>query len=143
MTIKRILESKGSNVITLHPDVTLADVAKVLSEKRIGAIVLVEENGTVAGIVSERDIVRVVGANGPDSLRRVVRDVMTLKVTTCTEMTTVDEALQTMTTGRFRHLPVISDGRLAGLVSIGDVVKRKIEDAEAEAEQMRGYIAAG
>lgn len=143
MTIKRILESKGSNVITLHPDVTLADVAKVLSEKRIGAIVLVEENGTVAGIVSERDIVRVVGANGPDSLRRVVRDVMTLKVTTCTEMTTVDEALQTMTTGRFRHLPVISDGRLTGLVSIGDVVKRKIEDAEAEAEQMRGYIAAG
>lgn len=143
MTIKRILESKGSNVITLHPDVTLADVAKVLSEKRIGAIVLVEGNGTVAGIVSERDIVRVVGANGPDSLRRVVRDVMTLKVTTCTEMTTVDEALQTMTTGRFRHLPVISDGRLAGLVSIGDVVKRKIEDAEAEAEQMRGYIAAG
>ena len=143
MTIKRILESKGSNVITLHPDVTLADVAKVLSEKRIGAIVLVEGNGTVAGIVSERDIVRVVGANGPDSLRRVVRDVMTLKVTTCTEMTTVDEALQTMTTGRFRHLPVISDGRLTGLVSIGDVVKRKIEDAEAEAEQMRGYIAAG
>ena len=143
MTIKRILESKGSNVITLHPDVTLADVAKVLSEKRIGAIVLVEENGTVAGIVSERDIVRVVGANGPESLRRVVRDVMTLKVTTCTEMTTVDEALQTMTTGRFRHLPVISDGRLAGLVSIGDVVKRKIEDAEAEAEQMRDYIAAG
>ncbi|MCK5930833.1 XdhC and CoxI family protein [Fulvimarina manganoxydans] len=143
MTIKRILESKGSNVITLHPDVTLADVAKVLSEKRIGAIVLVEENGTVAGIVSERDIVRVVGANGPESLRRVVRDVMTLKVTTCTERTTVDEALQTMTSGRFRHLPVLSDGRLAGLVSIGDVVKRKIEDAEAEAEEMRGYIAAG
>ncbi|MDY8110981.1 CBS domain-containing protein [Fulvimarina sp. 2208YS6-2-32] len=141
MTIKRILEEKGRDVTTLGSDVTLAQVAEILSEKRIGAIVLLENDGSIAGIVSERDIVRVVGRSGPDSLKQSVKDAMTPKVVTCSEDLTVDQALMLMTERRFRHLPVTDEnGSLCGFISIGDVVKRKISDAEAEASQMRDYI---
>lgn len=141
MTIKRILEEKGRDVTTLSPDVTLAKVAEVLSQKRIGAIVLQADDGSVVGIVSERDIVRVIGKSGPESLKQSVTDAMTPKVVSASEDMTVDQALMLMTERRFRHLPVTDDaGRLTGFVSIGDVVKRKISEAEAEADMMRDYI---
>ncbi|RFC61954.1 CBS domain-containing protein [Fulvimarina endophytica] len=141
MTIKRILEDKGRDVTTMSADVTLAEVAKLLSERRIGAIVLTDGEGGVAGIVSERDIVRVVGKSGPDSLKQSVKDAMTPRVVTATEDMTIDQALVLMTERRFRHLPVTdADGRLSGFVSIGDVVKRKISEAEAEASNLRDYI---
>ncbi|EAU41222.1 hypothetical protein FP2506_00605 [Fulvimarina pelagi HTCC2506] len=141
MTIKRILEEKGRDVVTLTPSVTLAEVAQVLSEKRIGAIILVEDNGRLAGIVSERDIVRVVAARGPDVLTQLVKEAMTPKVVTVREDMSIDEAMRLMTEKRFRHLPVVDETeQLVGFVSIGDVVKRKISEAEAEASMMRDYI---
>ena len=141
MTIKRILEEKGRDVTTLTPNVTLSEVASVLSQKRIGAIILVEDDGRLAGIVSERDIVRVIAASGPDVLKQPVKEAMTPKVITVREDITVDEALRLMTEKRFRHLPVVDDSEaLVGFVSIGDVVKRKISEAEAEASMMRDYI---
>ena len=141
MSVNQILARKGRDVETLHPDASLEEVARVLAEKKIGAIVLLEETGSVAGIVSERDIVRVIGTRGVSALARTAREEMTVDVTTCTGSTGIDEAMQIMTDGRFRHLPVYEDGRLAGIVSIGDVVKRRIEDVEREAAVMREYIA--
>lgn len=141
MSVNQILAGKGKDVVTLHPDSTLEEVATVLAKKKIGAIVLLEENGSVAGIVSERDIVRVIGAGGVAALSRTAREEMTTDVKTCTGSTGIDEAMQIMTDGRFRHLPVYEDDRLAGIISIGDVVKRRIEDVEREAAVMREYIA--
>ncbi|MBB4001358.1 CBS domain-containing protein [Aurantimonas endophytica] len=141
MSVNQILERKGRDVVTLHPDVTLEEVAQVLARKRIGAIVLLEDSGRVAGIVSERDIVRVIGTAGVAALAHGVRDEMTMDVKTCTGSTGIDEAMQIMTEGRFRHLPVCENGKLTGIISIGDVVKRRIEDVEREAAEMREYIA--
>ncbi|MBO0902341.1 CBS domain-containing protein [Jiella sonneratiae] len=143
MTVAHILKGKGSEVVTLRPEVTLSEVVQVLAEKRIGAIVLVDDGGRVAGIVSERDVVRVLARSGPVVLEKPIGEAMTVKVKTCTTMTPIEEVLTTMTHGRFRHLPVVEDGRLAGIISIGDVVKMKIEEAEREAREMREYIAAG
>lgn len=143
MTVDRILKGKGSEVFTLRPEVTLAEVVEVLAERRIGAIVLLDQAGHVAGIVSERDVVRVLAKFGASVLEKPIGEAMTVKVQTCTGETPIDEVLAIMTKGRFRHLPVVEGGRLAGIVSIGDVVKAKIQEAEREAAQMREYIAAG
>lgn len=143
MTVDQILKAKGGEVFTLQPEVTLAEVVNVLAERRIGAIVLLDDAGHVAGIVSERDVVRVLAKFGAEILNKPIGEAMTVKVKTCTSETGIDEVLAIMTKGRFRHLPVIDAGRLAGIVSIGDVVKLKIEEAEREAAQMREYIAAG
>ncbi|NDW03264.1 CBS domain-containing protein [Jiella pacifica] len=143
MTVDQILKAKGGEVFTLQPEVTLAEVVNVLAERRIGAIVLLDDAGHVAGIVSERDVVRVLAKFGAEILNKPIGEAMTVKVKTCTRDTGIDEVLSIMTKGRFRHLPVIDAGRLAGIVSIGDVVKLKIEEAEREAAQMREYIAAG
>jgi CBS domain-containing protein len=140
MTVRQILESKGRSVETISPDVTVSDAVAILSERRIGALVALSEGGRVAGILSERDIVRVIGRDGPQALAGKVADVMTTKVVTAREEMTVDEVMDLMTRGRFRHLPVCEDGVLVGVISIGDVVKRRIEDAEREAEDMRAYI---
>ncbi|HEX2019850.1 MAG TPA: CBS domain-containing protein [Aurantimonas sp.] len=141
MSVHQILAAKGRDVVTLHPDATLEQVAAVLAKRKIGAIVLLEDTGRVAGIVSERDIVRVIGTHGISALSRTARDEMTMEVKTCTGSTGIDEAMQMMTDGRFRHLPVYEDGQLVGIISIGDVVKRRIEDVEREAAVMREYIA--
>ncbi|MCE7026876.1 CBS domain-containing protein [Jiella avicenniae] len=143
MTVDQILKVKGGEVFTLQPHVTLAEVVDVLAERRIGAIVLLDDAGHVAGIVSERDVVRVLAKFGAEILTKPIGEAMTVKVKTCTSDTGIDEVLAIMTNGRFRHLPVVEGGRLAGIVSIGDVVKLKIEEAEREAAQMREYIAAG
>jgi len=141
MTVKAILEEKGREVATIAPDATLAAAAKVLAERHIGAIVVTRPNGAIAGILSERDIVRTVAADGAAALKRPVSDAMTAKVKTCREEHTVNDVMSLMTKGRFRHLPVEKDGKLGGIISIGDVVKRRIEDVEREAEHIRAYIA--
>ncbi|MBP0615006.1 CBS domain-containing protein [Jiella mangrovi] len=143
MNVGHILKAKGSDVFTLRPDVSLAEVVRLLAERRIGAIVLLDEDGRVAGIVSERDVVRVLAKSGAEILDKPIGEAMTAKVQTCTSSTPIEDVLGVMTRGRFRHLPVYEDDRLAGIISIGDVVKAKIEEAEREAEQMREYIAAG
>jgi CBS domain-containing protein len=140
MTVARIIKEKGRNVVTVAQNVTLADIATTLAEKRIGAVVVMEKDA-IRGIVSERDIVRAVAKHGGEGLRMPVADWMTAKVTTCRPEDTINDVMQKMTTGRFRHLPVVENGKLAGIVSIGDVVKRRIEEVEREADQIREYIA--
>ncbi len=141
MTVKAILERKGYDVLTLGPNERLADAIRILAEHRVGALVITNGDGKIVGILSERDVVRVVAQKGAAALDLSVREAMTPKVKICNENHTVNEIMEIMTTGRFRHLPVEKDGLLCGIVSIGDVVKRRIEDVEREAEEIRAYIA--
>jgi CBS domain-containing protein len=140
MTVKAILSRKGSNVITIEPTRTLAEAVKTLAEHRIGAVVVASPDGQVAGILSERDIVRALANRGSGALQDEVGQVMTRKVVTCTESDTVAEIMERMTQGKFRHLPVVERGRLAGLVSIGDVVKHRLGEMEHESNALREYI---
>ncbi len=141
MTVKAILERKGHDVFTLGPNEKLSTAIKLLADNRIGALVITNGDRKIVGILSERDIVRVIGKLGAAALDQTVRDVMTPKVSICNENHTVNEVMEIMTRGRFRHLPVEKNGLLDGIVSIGDVVKRRIEDVEREAQQIREYIA--
>jgi CBS domain-containing protein len=140
MTVARIINEKGRDVVTTPPGTSLAEVAATLSERGIGAV-LVVENGAIRGIVSERDIVRALARHGSEALRKLASDCMTPRVVTCRPEDTINDVMQKMTTGRFRHIPVVEEDRLVGIVSIGDVVKRRIEDVEKESEQIREYIA--
>jgi CBS domain-containing protein len=141
MTVKSILEQKGRDVFTVGPDETLSGAIRALADKRIGAVVVVKADGRIGGILSERDIVRAMAEDGAAALGRKVLDFMTAKVAVCREENTVNEVMEIMTRRRFRHLPVEKDGFLVGIVSIGDVVKRRIEDVEREAEDIKAYIA--
>ena len=141
MTVKAILESKGYDVLTLGPNERLVDAVRMLAEHRVGALVITNGDRKIVGILSERDVVRVVARHGAAALDLTVREAMTPKVKICNENHTVNEIMEIMTTGRFRHLPVEKDGLLHGIISIGDVVKRRIEDVEREAEEIRAYIA--
>lgn len=141
MSVGRILAEKGHEVQTIQPHRTLAEAAHVLAERRIGAAVVTGADGTVLGILSERDIVRALAETGPDALSEPVSRRMTAKVTTCNEAMGIEAAMEMMTSGKFRHLPVVHEGRLSGIISIGDVVKRHIEKIEAETKAMRDYIA--
>lgn len=141
MTVKAILEAKGHDVFTLGPNEKLAEAVRVLAENRIGAIVVTNGDRKIVGILSERDIVRAISRSGPQVLDDTVRSAMTPKVSICNENHTVNEVMEIMTRGRFRHLPVEKNGLLDGIVSIGDVVKRRIEDVEREAEEIKHYIA--
>lgn len=141
MTVKAILEEKGREVATIGPEATVGTAVKTLAEKKIGAIVVTKPNGAIAGILSERDIVRALAADGAGLLKKAVSELMTAKVKTCREDHTVNDVMGLMTAGRFRHLPVENGGKLAGIISIGDVVKKRIEDVEREAESIRAYIA--
>lgn len=143
MTIDQILKSKGSAVTTVRADQTLKAAADVLDRHRIGAVVAIEGEGTVIGVLSERDIVRQMATHGADSLSMTVAGAMTRNVITATPGETVDICLERMTDRRVRHLPVLRNGDLDGLVSIGDLVKWKIAQTEAEAEAMKSYIATG
>lgn len=140
MTVARILAEKGRSVVTVEPHRTLDDAIHILADKRIGAIVVSDDAGTVRGILSERDIIRALARQGAGAFDAPISEHMTAEVVTCTRSTTVEDVMQTMTDGRFRHVPVVEDGRLAGLVSIGDVVKRRIAAVEAEHQAMRDYI---
>ncbi len=143
MTVKAILDEKGREVATISPGATIMDAVRLLGEKRIGAVVVTDANSKIRGILSERDVVKFLAADGQKALDLKVDAVMTKVVKTCNEGNTVNEVMEIMTAGRFRHLPVEVDGKLGGIVSIGDVVKRRIEDVEREANEIRNYIAAG
>ncbi len=143
MNVASILKLKGRAVTTARPDSSLQTVAEKLGAKKIGAVVVVGDNGTVAGIISERDIIRAIGDRGARALAEPVSEVMTRHVVSCTETSELDELMEMMTKGRFRHLPVIEDGALVGIVSIGDVVKYHIAEVEMEVSAMRNYLATG
>jgi CBS domain-containing protein len=141
MTVKAILSRKGSDVATIAPTAKLSDAVKLLAERRIGAIVITGPGDRVAGILSERDIVRVLAARGPAALDEQVGAVMTRNVVTCAGSETVTVIMERMTAHRFRHLPVIEQNRLIGIISIGDVVKCRVEEIEGESNALRDYIA--
>ena len=143
MNVSTILKDKGRNIITAGPEVTLLEITKMLARHKIGCIVVTDEDDQIAGIVSERDIVRTIASNGQKALEQPVSICMTKKVVTCRESDTIDQLMSEMTTGRFRHLPVVEEHVLIGLISIGDVVKLRIAEAEMEAAAMRDYIATG
>jgi CBS domain-containing protein len=140
MGVAHILNEKGRDVVTAGPGVSLAEVAAILSEQRIGAVVIVEGEA-IQGILSERDIVLALAKHGAEALRKPAGQCMTARVITCRPEDTILDVMQKMTSGRFRHLPVVDGGRLSGIVSIGDVVKRRIAEVEQEADQIREYIA--
>jgi CBS domain-containing protein len=141
MNVKAILEGKGRKVHTIGPNETLATAAARLAEHRIGALVVTNGDRKVVGILSERDIVRMVAKQGGAALERSVREAMTAKVKICNESHTINQVMEIMTSGRFRHLPVERNGELDGIISIGDVVKKRIEEVEREAEEIKQYIA--
>lgn len=139
MTVRAILDLKGRDVVIIAPEKTLADAALLLSENRIGALV-VTVGERVSGILSERDIVRAVARDGAAALANKVSDKMTGTVVTCGPQDTMAAVMNRMTAGRFRHLPVVDNGRLSGIVSIGDVVKFRLAEIERESSMLRDYI---
>jgi CBS domain-containing protein len=142
MVIGSILRSKGSQVVTVRPGDAVASITRTLAQHRIGAVLVVEHDGVVLGIVSERDIVRALAGLGEATMRMTAGQLMTRVLFTVSPESTVCEALQLMTDRRIRHLPVLEgDGVLAGLISIGDLVKARIAEAEHEAEELKSYVA--
>lgn len=142
MRIADVLRAKGSIVATIDPDVPVSELLRSLAEHNIGAIVVVGPSG-VAGIVSERDVVRRLHETGAELLSSPVSAIMTVDVFTCSPADTVDSLTVVMTERRFRHVPVVSDGKLVGIVSIGDVVKSRIGQLEQSQDQLQAYIAQG
>ncbi len=143
MLVSHILRQKGRDVVTVAPTIALAEVAHTLAKRKIGAVVVLGAGGEVAGILSERDIVAALARDGAPALGRAVNIYMTHTVATCEESDSIEAIMETMTVGRFRHVPVVAKGKLAGIVSIGDVVKTRIEESEREASALKQYIAAG
>ena len=139
MTVRAILDTKGHNILSVEPEARLSAAVKLLGERKIGAV-LVMSNGQIEGILSERDIVRVLSERGADVLEAPVSEVMTRKVVSCQQNDTVAAIMEMMTNGKFRHLPVVEDERVVGLISIGDVVKWRVQEYENEQEALRQYI---
>ncbi len=140
MIVKTILAAKGGTVVTIEPTATLAEATQLLSRHRIGAVVVTGAGQRIVGIVSERDIVRALAEHGAGALQRPLTDVMTRKVVTCGHAETISGIMERMTGGKFRHLPVVEDDRLVGIISIGDVVKVRLEEMEQEQNALRDYI---
>ena len=141
MTVAAILKQKGPDVAAVRPTTTIADLARMLSERRIGAVVVQDAEEKLLGIISERDIIHAIAAHGPACLPMAAGDLMTRAVRTATPTTTVAEAMELMTTGRFRHLPVVQGGELVGIISIGDVVKARIVQQDHEVDSLKAYVA--
>ena len=141
MTVARILADKGRDVFTTQPHRTLKEVVELLASKGVGAVVVSDASQSVLGILSERDVVRVLGRHGASALDDPVSRHMTPKVITVTGDDTIEHVMQTMTDGRFRHVPVVENGRLVGIISIGDVVKRHVNALDSERQALREYIA--
>ena len=139
MTVRSVLDTKGHQVISVSPDTKVSAAVKILSERRIGAV-MVMSGQKIDGILSERDVVRVLGERGAGVLEEPVRSVMTSKVITCHESDTVSAIMEVMTSGKFRHLPVVANERIVGLISIGDVVKWRVAEYEREQEALQDYI---
>ena len=141
MHVAVILKDKGSDVTTTTPDRTIADTAKLLDTNKIGAVLVLDpDGGGVAGVLSERDIVRGLARHGERALAMSVADLMTRDVVVCTPKDTVQDVMALMTLRRIRHVPVVTDGRLSGIISIGDVVKHRLGEVEMEAESLRAYV---
>ncbi len=141
MCVARILATKGAEVYATHPQQSLQDVAAELVERGIGALVVLDFDGAVVGLIGERDVIAAVARHGAQALQDPVSRHMTRACTTVREEDTIDDTMETMTMARCRHLPVLRDGRLVGLVSIGDVVKYRIDSIDAERLALREYIA--
>ena len=140
MTVKSILASKGSDVATIAPTAKVSDAIKMLGERKIGALLITGAGGRITGIVSERDIVRTFGTHGAAALDMPLTEVMTRKVVTCEPGDKMPEIMELMTTGKFRHLPVLENDELVGIISIGDVVKMRLAQLEHEQDALRDYI---
>lgn len=143
MQIKHILRDKGREVVTISVDATMSEAARMLAHKRIGALIVRGNDGGIAGIISERDLVHALADGSVAALAQSVASHMSRDVVTCSEADSVDELMEVMTHRRFRHVPVLEAGKLIGIVSIGDVVKSCIAETAREAATLRGYIAAG
>ena len=142
MLVKNILGEKGREVISISPDATLSEATRLLSRRRIGAVVVCDDSGTLAGILSERDVVRAVADESVSALARPVGLYMTRAVATCCETDSIESLMEMMTVGRFRHMPVLDNGLVTGIISIGDVVKTRIAETVREAASLREYISA-
>jgi len=140
MTVSIILAAKGRDVIAIEPSASLAAAAKLLAQKRIGAVVIFGADHRLVGILSERDIVRALADSGTDALDKPVSAVMTRNVSTCNEGETISSIMERMTAGKFRHMPVVDQERVVGMVSIGDVVKHRLNQMEHDSAAMREYI---
>jgi CBS domain-containing protein len=143
MQVASILASKGRNVVTAKPDTSIPEIAQLLKTKKIGAAVVVDAGDRVIGIISERDLVHGLARHGARLLDMHVGELMTRDVVACSSDLDIDEVMKEMTNSRIRHLPVIEGGRLAGIISIGDVVKNRLDELEDEANQLKRYIATG
>lgn len=143
MLVKHILREKGREIIAIAADATLSDAARLLARKRIGAVIVHGEDGSLAGILSERDLVRAVSEESVAALAQPVSAYMTRMVMTCSESDSIEDLMEMMTHRRFRHVPVMESERLVGIISIGDVVKTRIEETMREAASLREYIATG
>ena len=143
MFVSDILSQKGGLVFTVTPGTTLDQIAHQLSTRRIGSVLVMAESDKVAGIVSERDIVRAMASHGAGARALEAREVMTRDVTTCHPDDSIEQVMEMMTQGRFRHLPVVDHDELIGLISIGDVVKARLEETRHETEALKAYISAG
>ena len=143
MTVAAILKDKKPGVIAAKPGDSVEQVCQLLADKGIGAVLVLKPNGAIAGILSERDIVRGLSMIGTDLLQQSADSIMTKNVMVCSSHDSIEDVMHLMTKRRIRHLPVVDEGRLIGMISIGDVVKRRIADTEMEAEALRQYIATG
>lgn len=140
MLISEVLRRKGNAVATVAPTSTIDEVVDALARFGVGALVVSADGTTVDGIISERDVVRALAAHGRDVVDRAAADVMTREVVTCSESATIEQLMTEMTERRFRHVPVTEDGRLVGIVSIGDVVNARVRNLETETRQLTNYI---
>lgn len=143
MKVSQILSAKGDAVYSVKPSETVAEVVNSLHEKQVGALLVLNDGGDIAGIVSERDVVRELAKRGVGLMSQPVADIMTKNVFTCDRDCLLDDLMRDMTDRRIRHLPVVDGGKLTGMVSIGDVVKFRVDELEAESTQLREYIERG
>lgn len=142
MHVQAILGNKGSDIVSIEPQATISDACRLLAEHRIGAV-LILDGERAAGVFSERDVVRAVAQHGDRALQIPLSEVMSRNVLTCRPEDSIDDVMAVMTARRVRHLPVLADGKLAGIVSIGDVVKHRLDEAALEVDSLREYVLAG
>lgn len=141
MIVRDVLSGKGAAVVTISPSAPIAELVAALSEHRIGALVVAADGSHIDGIVSERDIARAMHKHGAEVMHMQVSELMTSDVRTCHSGDQIGDIARVMTEGRFRHLPVVDDGALIGIVSIGDIVKKRIDELETETDHLMGYLA--
>lgn len=141
MTVAEVIRQKGRNIVSVAPDAGIAEIAAIIASRRIGAVVVLAEHGGLAGIVSERDVVKALAKHGAGALALTAGELMTRQVTTVTMATSVDQAMEIMDAGYFRHLPVMDDGGLAGIISIRDLVRHRVMLHQRDVEALKAFVA--